>query len=199
MAEVQQARIPYVTFDKVAVEDRTASIEAGHYVGKDVVHAFITPAGSKDRVERVAEDWLKQLNQEVIEGRFPEEWLVAIRRKYDAYLKGEEVPESGTSIKEWPPASKAQVATLNAVGIFTVEDLAGANEETMGRLGMGGRNLVQQAKNWLEGAKDIGKLAAKVNELTVKLETSDNRIKELEEKLAASEAQVKQLETAAKK
>ena len=36
MIEIQQARPPYVQFELRAVEDRNASLEAGHYIAKDV-------------------------------------------------------------------------------------------------------------------------------------------------------------------
>ena len=47
MPEIMQARPPYVQFEMRAVEDRQASIDAGHYVAKDVAYAIITPAGSR--------------------------------------------------------------------------------------------------------------------------------------------------------
>jgi hypothetical protein len=46
---------PYVRFEVRSVEDRTASIESGHYVGKDVIFAIVTPAGTRDRIEREAD------------------------------------------------------------------------------------------------------------------------------------------------
>ncbi len=201
MAEisVNTPRMPYVTFDKVAVENRTKTIEAGHYVADDVVYAFVTPAGSKDRVERVYDDWIKQLRREVSEGRFPEDWLAAVERRYDSYMKGEELPETGTPIKNWPPISKAQLETLKSAGIYTVEALAEATEEAVGRMGMGGRALQNLARTWVEESKTTGKAAAKLEAAQVELEAAKARIADLEGKLAASQAQVKELQASAKK
>ena len=50
--EAKQDRPPFVNFEVRAEEDRTASIEQGHYVAVDVDYALITPAGSRDCVER---------------------------------------------------------------------------------------------------------------------------------------------------
>ena len=47
---IQQARPPHVVYERRAEEDRTASIEQGRYVSRDVDYAIVTPAGSKDRV-----------------------------------------------------------------------------------------------------------------------------------------------------
>lgn len=40
MVQIAEARPPYVTFEFRAEEDRAASIEAGHYVSKDVAYAL---------------------------------------------------------------------------------------------------------------------------------------------------------------
>lgn len=165
--EIAKERPPYVVFEVQAVEDRNASIAAGHYVSKDVVFAVITPQGSKDRLPRVATEWLEMLKAQVQEGRFPDEWYRAFQRAHDAYLQGQELPENGTAVKNWPGASPAQVQTLLNFGLRTVEDLAAANEEALSRLGMGGRALKQKAVEWLASSQDLGKQSEKITQLTI--------------------------------
>ena len=163
--QAADARPPYVTFEVRGEEDRAASIEAGHFVAKDVVYAIITPQGSKDRIERLAKDWLENMQAEVQSGRFPAEWLVRFKEMYKAWEEGRELPLSGTSVTQWPAASPAQVKQLQTVHIRTVEDLATCNEETLNRLGMGGRALKQKAVEWLAASKNVGKVAEEMASL----------------------------------
>jgi hypothetical protein len=157
MPALIEARPPFVAFEYRAVEDRTTSIEEGHYASKNVAFAIITPAGSKDRIEKIAEEWLVQMREQVAQERLPLEWFNHYKMLYNAFKEGQEIPEFGTSVKEWPVASPAQVKMLLDLRIRTVEDLANANEEAIIRMGMGGRTLKQKAVDWLSSASGIGK------------------------------------------
>jgi hypothetical protein len=88
----QQVRPPYVTFEVRSVEDRAASMTAGHFVGKDVNYAIVTPSGSKDRIEKIAEEWLDGMAEGVRQERIPGEWLEAYTRKYKIWCETREVP-----------------------------------------------------------------------------------------------------------
>ena len=179
--EVMEARPPYVRFETRAVEDRTASINAGHYVGKDVDFALITPQGSKDVVEREVLLWFTHLDAECKADRFPREWLKAYKELYKDWKDGRETPLSGTPIKEWPVLRPTQVKMLLDINVRTVEDLAAANEETLSRIGMGAHDLKSKAKAWMDSAQDKGKLAEKV----AALEAENNDLKATNESLRA--------------
>lgn len=192
MPEIQQARPPFVQFEYRAVEDRTASIEQGCYVSKDVAFAIITPAGSKDRTEKIAEEWLANMRQEVQQERLPQEWFNHYKTLYAAWKEGREAPETGVAIRNWPVASPAQVEMLLNLRIRTVEDLANANEEAISRMGMGGRALKQKAVDWLASAASTGKsveaaasLRAENERLKLDVERLTSTVAELERKLVA--------------
>lgn len=155
-------RPAYVRFEKRPVEDRTASLAAGRYVAKDIVYALITPPGSKDIIIREVTDWLKYLDQQSAEGRIPAAWVDSYRAAFEKYEKGEAVPPNGTPIKGWSPLSPAQQTNLIAMNILTVEDLAGLNQEAMGRFGMGIVELKRKAATWLEAANSIGGVVARL-------------------------------------
>jgi hypothetical protein len=165
MLSIAEARPPYVVFEFHPVEDRDASITSGHYVARDIPMAIITPQGSKDRIVRNAEEWLDHLSVEVQNGRFPDTWLAGFRAKFAAWKADEALPEDGTPVMTWPAASPAQVRALKQAGVRTVEDLAAANEETLGRIGMGARALKTLATNWLQSSASSGKTAARLSEL----------------------------------
>lgn len=167
MSEVMNAAPPFVSFEWRAVEDRNASIEAGHYVAKDVAYALITPAGSRDTTERVAETWLKQIAEAGSD--YPASWIEAFRFKFDEWRKTGQIPETGTPIKNWAIATPAQIENCKNANIYTVEQLAEINEEGLTRLGMGGRLLKERAADYLKAANSSGKVAEEISKLKAEI------------------------------
>ena len=188
--EAAEARPPYVTFETKGEEDRAASIEAGHYIARDVDYAIVTPQGSKDRIERNVQDWFAQLAQQVSEGRMPGAWLTAFREGYKAWKEGRELPLNGTPILTWAVAAPHQVKALLDARVRTVEDLAQANEETMARLGMGGRALKDKAVSWLTSAGSTGKVAEQLAALKLGKELAEAQVAALSAQVDKLAAQV---------
>lgn len=178
---------PYVRFETRSEEDRQASIENGHYVGKDVVYAIVTPTGSRDVVERKVEDWFASLEEGVKQERVPGFWLDAYKRSLENYKAQRDDPEVGTAIKDWPSATPSQIATMLDIGVRTVEQLAEANEETLTRLGMGARALKQKAIIWLDDAKNVGKHTEEIASLRGENEELKARNEDLTSRLEALE------------
>lgn len=195
MVQAAEDRPPFVCFEVRAIEDRDASIKAGHYVTKDVDYALVTPRGSKDRVERVVADWFPMLRQETANGRFPMAWVTAIEAGYADWKAGRETPIVGTAIKNWPAISPSQVIMMQQLGVRSVEDLAGANEEMITRIGMGGRALVQQAISWLAGSTDVGKVTAENAALKVANEALVQEVTELRKDMQTMAENVRQLQS----
>lgn len=177
-------RPPYVAFEMRAIEDRNASLAAGHFVAKDVPYVIVTPAGSKDRYENIADNWFQTIRNEVKAGRFPPAWLEVFEKRFEAWKRQEEAPINGHSLKSWPVLSPAQLRTCQSAHLMTIEDLAAANEETILRLGMGGRQLKQKAVDWLRTANDTGKVAEELNSLRAENQTLQNEIARLQEDVA---------------
>lgn len=193
--QVAQARPPYVMFEVRPEENRQASIDKGHPVFDNVDFAIITPAGSKDRVERKVLDWFEHLDREVTSERFPVEWLQKYKAQYSAWKEGRELPVDGTPLITWPPmsANPALMRELVGLKIRSIEDLAGANEETIKRIGMGARALKQQAVDWLAASQDVGKVAARITALEVRNSEQSKQIADLiekNEKLALANAEL---------
>lgn len=193
MVQQLEERPPFVRFEIRAEEDRQASIEAGHYVGRDVHYALITPMGSKDCIERKADEWFDKLKQDVAEGRCPREWLAAFKEVYKEWCEGREAPPNGTPITDWPPLSPSQVKTLVSLHIRSVEDLAAANEEVLARIGMGGRALKQRAIDWLTSAGSTGKASEELSALKAANENLQARNEQLETQLRELAAKVEAL------
>ena len=184
---IQQARPPHVVYERRAEEDRTASIEQGRYVSRDVDYAIVTPAGSKDRVERVVADWFLMLAGEVKAERWPQAWLDQLRAGYESWTRGQTPPESGTPLSTWPALSPAQVKNWAQIGIRTIEELADANEETLSAYGMGSRDMKSRAGLFLENAKsDSGPLVAKLRAAEELIASMEVRMKSMEAQLQAA-------------
>lgn len=162
---IDENRPPYVVFERRPVEDRNASIAAGHYVSKDVDVAIITRPGSRDTLEKDAKTWLAEIAEKARknEGGVPPTWPIAFNAAYKAFLEGEELPVSGTPIKGWPVLSPSAQKDIIAAGIRTVEDLADIPESSLPTIGTGGIAFKQKAKAWLEAAKGPGKVTEQLN------------------------------------
>lgn len=187
-----EARPPFVRFEVRAIEDREATVEQGHYVAKDVVFALVTPVGSKDTVEKVADDWLANIQEGVKQERIPDFWYTAYKRALDEFRQGREVPVDGTPITDCAIFSPAQTRLLQDINVLTVENMAEANEETVQRIGMGGRALKQRAQAWLDSS-DKGKSAGQLDKLRQENKELKERDKEREAQLAKLSAQVEAL------
>lgn len=188
--EEMKARPPFVQFEIRAAEDRAASIAEGRYIAKDVIYAIITPAGSKDRIERVADEWFRHLAEQVAQDRFDRTWYAHYKQAFADWKEGREPPVSGTDIRQWPVVSPAQLKLLMDLKVRSVEDLAAANEETIMRLGMGGRALKDKAVNWLASAKSIGQASEALSALQVANQALTERNAALEAKIQQFEARL---------
>jgi hypothetical protein len=186
---VMKARPPHVRFKLVPVEDRTASIEAGHPVYADVPFVVITPQGSKDSVEKPAKDWLETTDQQVREERLPAEWAEKFHSAFAHWKRGEEMPVEGSALANWPVISPAQLAACKSIHVMTIEDLALLNDEGVRRLGMGGLGLKQLAKKYLDASAGPGKLMAENAALQAKNDAMSLRLEEVERRMAAAENQ----------
>lgn len=184
----RQDRPAYVKFLREAVDDPIETRRQGHYVSKDVDMAHITPAYSKDVLKMEVHDWFENLKVEERNGRIPQEWVEQYHKKYEAFQKGQELPIDGVPIRGWGMISPALQETLIRMNVMTVEDLSQMNDEGMRRVGMGGVDLKNKAKAWLQQIKDKGPLTQEVAELKRENET----LKATVEGLQASVESLKQ-------
>lgn len=85
-----------------------------------------------------------------------------IRPAYEAWKKGQDLPDNGTPLAAWPGVTREQVDILKGNGYRTVEELAAVTDSALARIQLpGARNLVEQAKAFLQAA-DKSKVAAEL-------------------------------------
>lgn len=127
-------------FFRVSVPNGTAAIANGGpaYVAEDHVQIF-RPAEHNlwAPVHRV---------EEIDKARFPRQW--------EAYQNSRAQVPDGFPIALMFPSDPDRVDILRSMRIHTIEQLAGVSEGALGKLGMGGRELVERAKEYLDKAGD---------------------------------------------
>lgn len=101
---------------------------------------------------------------------------------YAAFKRGEARAASGTPLEHWtnPSMTRARVAELKGANILSVEELANVPDNTLPRLGMGSRELREQARAYLDSAKGGAGNAAMAAEVA--------RLKEMVEQLTRAAA-----------
>lgn len=155
-------RPAYVRFERVAVEDKVASLSEGHYVARDVDYALVTSPGSKDIFKSKATNWIADLKLQAETSRIPREWVEQYEKQYKAWKNGQELPLEGTPIRGWGVLSPAQQEMITRSNVLTVEDLANLNEEGLRRLGMGALQLKTKAVAWVTQLQDKGPLVQEI-------------------------------------
>ena len=187
----RKERPAYVRFETVAVENKSASLSSGHYVGRDVDYALITPPYSKDVFKIKVEQWKLNLAQDVTNGRLPQEWADDYLNAYKRWKSGQEIPLNGTPIKGWGVLSPVQQETLLRMNVLTVEDLAAINDEGIKRIGMGGTDLKNKAMAWLSQLRDKGPLTQEIASLKGENELLRKNVDTLTDQVKALAAQVR--------
>lgn len=188
---VQKGNRPHIRFEMRPAEDRAASIEAGHKVYKDIVWVIITPPGGKDVVENHAEQWLKNIQDRAEVGQYDPEWVASFRKMYQMYRDGLEMPEDGTPLRMCTTLfSPAEIQNCLGANVTSLEQLAAANEEALGRIGMGARALKLRAEEAVklgegkEGAMKVEALTIENAELKDKVAALTDIVHEMRQQMA---------------
>lgn len=182
--EAKEDRPAFARFERRPVEDREATNREGRYITKDVDFVLITPPYSKDCVEHEVSQWLMNLRANVRGDRIPRKWLEQYEELYKRWQNGQEMPLYGTPIKGWPILSPAQQENLINMKVMTVEDLSQANDEGLRRMGMGGGDMREKARTWLNSAKGNGIVTMQMATLEADNKALRESVKTMADKLA---------------
>lgn len=183
--------LPHIRFETRTEEDRNLSIEAGHIVYKDVDWIIVTPHGARDSNEDRAEAWIEKKGAAARQGTYDIELLKQIRKAYEAYKEGKELPVEGTPLAMLPHLfTPSEIANCKTLNIFSLEVLAQANEETIARLGMGGREMKNRAKKAMEHADNGSGAALQISALQQENSDLKERMHDLENVIRDLQAQM---------
>lgn len=96
-------------------------------------------------------------------------------RQWKAYEEGRERHIDGTPLSEWPLMSRSQIAELNAINIWSVENLVDLPDSGLDNIGMGARALQQKAQQFLDAQSDT----------SAQLAETQRQLAELQEQVAS--------------
>lgn len=147
------------------VQNMAASKEHGRPIFDDVEWVEIRLPGDKltvfvDTVWRNDPETGEQVPNGGVPGFMPPPYVERWPDIYAKFKAGLVQAQSGTPLEEWPIMSASKVAELKALNIYTVENLADLTDGYLGRLGMGGRALRDQARAYIAEAKDLAQASA---------------------------------------
>lgn len=164
-------RPPFVRFEpREFGRNVEASELAGRPIPRIVTMACITPHGSKDCIEKPADEWIAEIRKKAAEGMYNPEHAQMFVRQYDMWKQGEELPREGTPVKTWQGVTKEQATRLHAIGYTTVEDLAQVPDSGLGIIGLDGRALRDLARAWVKEGKEVGTIAQENAKLLSQIE-----------------------------
>jgi hypothetical protein len=103
----------------------------------------------------------------------------SIERSYEAWLKGQEEPVSGTALSAWPGVHTAQADRLKLMHIRTVEDVAAMTDADLDKIGMGARALRDKARAFIQAKQGEAQIAAALSERDATIAAQSAELEEL--------------------
>ncbi|ESX06786.1 hypothetical protein X769_09060 [Mesorhizobium sp. LSJC268A00] len=171
-----------VVFRNHVIPNEQASRSAGRPIFTDMEVCDLSfPANRQTKATYPAHDAEPNATRESIAaGGGLVTYAQLYNKQYLAFKDGTSQPLSGTPLSEAPFLKEGKRRELKALGVHTVEQLASLDGTPLKQLGMGGRELKNQAQAYLDnaaGSADIVNLAAQVAALTQQL-ADERRLRE---------------------
>ena len=166
----------YVEFYMEAVQDKIASLEAGHPKFKDTPYIQIMVPGDKGAVIR----------RPVRTGQSPDHDNNRFHNEYVAFVQQEKAPVEGYPLEQWAQLTKSQVLELQHFGFKTVEHLAEVTDTNAQKF-MGLFDLRDKAKSFLKLSKDeapMQLLQAEIEHRNDQLLSMQSQMEEMANELA---------------
>jgi len=162
----------YPRFFMESVQDLAASANAGRPIFRDEERVeIIMPGNPYTRpVQRVTK-------------AHRDKW----EKEYAAFKAGIELSADGTPLEEWPRLKRSQVLELKALNCATVEHVAAMDDQAIARVGLGGRQLRELAKAFLDdaaNAAEVERLADDNAKKEAELERLNRQVAALNDRLA---------------
>jgi hypothetical protein len=168
----------HVEFLMVAVPDVKATREKGRPIFQDVEHCRIRWTGDKGRELIEPAHQFVDRDPQTNMGRSYAQKYPLHYQHFKAQLSQEAV--NGTPLSELPFLTEAKRAELRALNVMTAEGLAGMDGAFLQKLGMGARELKNQARAWIDKAAG----GAVENRMAEELAARDTEIEALKAQMA---------------
>ena len=162
----------FVVFSMKAVKNGGKSDLEGRPIYDDIPHIRIHVPGDKNSI---------------VEAPVTEEDKVRFASRWEKFQKNMTQSPEGTPLEMWPQLSISQVYEFKALGVMTVEQLAGMSDAHAAKF-MGGNELCRRAETFLKVAKDTAeaqRLATLNAELEARLLAQDEMLRKMSAKIDA--------------
>jgi hypothetical protein len=166
------------------IPDEAASKREGRRIYKQEERVEITMPGNSFNIP------VKEVTDEHRQ-RWPKE--------YEAFKAGLDPVANGIPLEDWPVLNRAQVLELKFLNFRTVEDVAGAADSALQRIGMGGFTLRDKARAYLDDAQAmelVEKITAENNALKSRLDVAEQQVSQMGEQLKMVHEQLQRLQNA---
>ena len=178
-------------FKHIAVLDPQKTREAGRLIYRDVEAVEVRFPGTRDtRVLPVTSRAMWASDPET-GGQIEVSYAEVFAHQYRQFKENQTQTKVGTPLAHAPFLTEARRAELRALNIYTVEMLAELEGQPLKNLGIHGRDLKNQAQQFIDNAKrgagDLA-LAAELEAMKQRNEMLENDLKILKEKAAAAAA-----------
>lgn len=180
MAKSPRAFRPYpgdenliVTFYMDDMKDEYATRETGIATYRDVEMVRIVVPGNNNTIVAPASSLCAMPSMDGEQGQQSIAYVDRFPEEYERFKLGKGTAIKGMPLKHVPWLSKAEISTLEAQNVYSVEQLADMGGEPLRNLGMRGRQWQQQAKEYLRAAvenRDVVAFAAEKAELLAQIE-----------------------------
>jgi hypothetical protein len=172
--------VMHVKFYMKSIHDTYQSEKEGRPIFFEIPYVQImTPGNALNIVDTPAREEHKY--------RFPKHW--AIFQNSQA-----EVQIVGTPVEQWPMITRSQAEDLKGLKFYSVEQIAGASDEQIQRLGMNANMLRQKARAFLDTAKNTAIAQSSVTELAKR----DQEIADLKNMVNLLAGKVQELQSSPK-
>jgi hypothetical protein len=173
-----------VTFKHLAVQNPLKSKEAGCPKFDDIEICEIRFAGNREKVGHFPAHEICRTERDM-EGNVNElTYAMLYNKEYLAFKAGSSQAISGTPTSELPFLSQGKRLELKALNIHTCEALAAVDGNNLKMLGMGGRELKNQAQAYLDKAAEGASAAS----MATRLAALEEQNKRLQARLAGAPA-----------
>ena len=122
-------------------------------------------------------------------------WEV-IKRHYDAWKHGNEVPLNGTPLAAWPGVTSEQVTVLKTMGIRTIEEIRDASEAIITRFPFPAARELQRSAGLFLASFDKDKVSKDMARLEAANAEKDSQLEEMRQMLLEMQAAQKQAKPA---
>ena len=141
------------TFRNHAVPNDAKSAEAGRPIYDDVEVVDLRRAGSRDFSTHPATGFSHWTIDPRTGGQIKVTYAERFRHQYQQYKAMAQQTVSGTPLDHAPFMTEGERASMRALNLYTVEQLAAIDGQELKNLGPGGRELKNQAVEFIEQTK----------------------------------------------